>query len=99
MNPIEIMATEIKNIVCCAIQDGINEAKKTITNSEDKDQEQYLSRKEAADFLKISVVTLDKCIKENLIPSYRIMGSIRLTKNDLTNSLIERKSLKFKTRK
>lgn len=91
------MASEIKILVRNAVEEGIKEVQIQKTENKVSKSDQYLSRKEASAFLKISLVTLDKAIKENLIESYRILGSIRLKKSDLEAALLNRKSLKFKT--
>jgi hypothetical protein len=52
-----------------------------------------LSRRQAADFLEVSLVTLSEWTKQDIIQSYRISTSIRYKKHELENAL---KSIRFK---
>jgi excisionase family DNA binding protein len=55
---------------------------------------EYITRKEAAQLLKISLPTLSKYGKQGRIPSYRIGGNIRLKKSDIDQMVND--SLRFK---
>ncbi|OQX73743.1 MAG: hypothetical protein B6D64_13515 [Bacteroidetes bacterium 4484_276] len=48
-----------------------------------KRPDRYLTRKEAAEKLRMTLVTLDKYTKEGLIPAYRIGNQIRYKSNEL----------------
>ena len=52
-----------------------------------------LSRKQAANYLVISLVTLSEWTKQGIIPSYRVSTSIRYKKEELENAL---KSVRFR---
>lgn len=66
------------------------ELKKPSTNS---DQE-YLSRKEVSQILKISLPTLNTWTKEGLLPSHRIGSRILYKPEDVTTALNKRKFTK-----
>lgn len=52
-----------------------------------KEQVEPLTRKQAAQFLGVSLVTLSKWTKEGKIKSYRISSRIRYKRSELENSL------------
>jgi excisionase family DNA binding protein len=54
----------------------------------------YYTREEASKYLNVSLSTLDKFIKIGIIKSSRIGKSIRISKENLENSLQEIKSLR-----
>jgi hypothetical protein len=55
-------------------------------------EKEYLSRKEAAQFLSISLVTLNKFTKTGLVPGYRIASRVRYKRQELETSLSEIKT-------
>jgi excisionase family DNA binding protein len=46
-------------------------------------KEELLSRKEVAEFLKCSLITVDRYIRGNVIPSFRIGGLRRFSKKEI----------------
>ncbi|MES2138898.1 MAG: helix-turn-helix domain-containing protein [Bacteroidota bacterium] len=52
---------------------------------------EYISRKETARILGVSLPTLNDWSKRQLIPSYRIASRIRYKKDEVLNSLNKRK--------
>ncbi len=42
-----------------------------------------VTKKEAADYLRISTVTLDRLRKQNLIPAIRVGGRLKFRRSDL----------------
>ena len=74
-------------------QEIVNELKQSIleqnTNSKNVEEE-FITRKEAANLLKISLVTLDNYIKDKNIDVIRIGRSIRIPRNQIV-SIKERK--------
>lgn len=48
---------------------------------------EYITRKEAAQFLSVSLVTLNQWTKEGIIQGYRIGTRVRYKKNEVLNSL------------
>ena len=51
--------------------------------------EEYLSRKETASLLKISLPTLHNYSKQGLIKSHRVLNQIRYKKSEVENSIKE----------
>lgn len=51
----------------------------------------YMSRKEVAELLKISLPTVHTWMKEGLIPSYRIGNRILFKSNEVENSIKKRR--------
>jgi excisionase family DNA binding protein len=58
----------------------------------------YLTRKEVAEKLRITLVTVDKYTKEGTLQSYRIGGQIRYKANEVEKAFEAVKNLKYKRR-
>ena len=58
--------------------------------------EQYLTRKETAKLLQISLVTLRDWSVKGILQSYKIGGRIRYKKSDLDEALKAQKNLKYR---
>ena len=86
-NLLETLKTEIKNEMISAIKQAVDVCRKDSVNCE----KQYLTRKEAAAYLKMSINTLDKCTHLGLITSFRVGASIRYLLSDLDESMLRRK--------
>ena len=56
---------------------------------------EYISRKQAAQILKISLPTLGLWSKTGLIPSFRIASRVRYKKLDVLNSLSKVHTIKY----
>jgi len=93
---IKQLCDQIKTEVSTAILQGVDNAKKQSAKDSNKIESEYICRKSAAKLLSISLPTLDKCQREGLIKSYRILGSIRYLKTDVEAALLERSSMKFR---
>jgi len=61
-----------------------------------KDTEEYITRKEAAIILCISLPTLRKWTVDGRLISYRIGSSIRYKKSEISDSLKEVPSMKYR---
>jgi excisionase family DNA binding protein len=48
-------------------------------------QETYMTRKEVAEYLRISLPTLHKLVNSNILISYKIGGNVRFKKTDIEN--------------
>jgi excisionase family DNA binding protein len=57
-------------------------------------QEEFLTRFQVAEMLKCSLITVDRYIKKNVIPSFRIGGLRRFAKSDILNFQKKMKSKK-----
>jgi len=59
---------------------------------------EYLTRKETAELLRISLVTLNEWSKNGSLQSLRINGRIRYKRNEVASALSEVKNLKYQKR-
>jgi excisionase family DNA binding protein len=59
---------------------------------------EFITRKEAARILGISLVTLNEWTKQGLTPAYRIGTRVRYKKEELIESLKQVQSVKYKRR-
>lgn len=57
--------------------------------------EEYLSRKETASLLKISLPTLHNYSKQGLIKSHRVLNQIRYKKSEVEESMMEIRNGKY----
>jgi excisionase family DNA binding protein len=55
--------------------------------------EEYITRKEAAQILKVSLVTLHKYTTTGLVPAYRICRQIRLKESEVRQSMEKMKTM------
>lgn len=79
--PIETLKGELINAIRKEVQECLSNSQAT------KDPFEYITRKETALFLGISLPTLSKFTKEGLIPAYRISSRIRYKRHEVENSL------------
>jgi excisionase family DNA binding protein len=75
---------ELKSHISDAVRSEID---KHIPNNGIVEKDEFLTRKQAAKLLGISLPTLAKWTKEGLIPSLRISSRIRYTRQGIENSL------------
>ena len=59
-------------------------------------EQEFLTRAEAAKLLRISLPTLGDYIMRSIIPAYRIANSVRLKKEDVLNALERIQTIKYK---
>ena len=71
------------------------EIKETYVPQPTSEQEVFLTRKEAADFLKISLPTLDKWTRLGEIKSYKVVNQIRYKKQELGEAYEAREFVKL----
>lgn len=76
------------------------ELSKSIEDSVNKrnDTESYLTRKEVAQKLKISLPTLNQLTKSGILTSYRIGGRVLYNEHEVLTSLVKIKTNKFNKR-
>lgn len=70
-----------------------------VANSQPESQQgtpEYLTRKEVADFLKISLVTLNDWSKKGIVQSYRIGARVRYKRSEIDQALRATKNLKYR---
>ena len=87
----QISVSDFKEIISDTLRDEIRN-----TISAKPSQEQYLTRKETAKLLQISLVTLWSWSKEGIIQSYTIGSRVRYKKSDIDNALKAKKNLKYR---
>lgn len=88
---VEFSADEFINRIAEILSDKVSQA----IPKEEKPTN-YLSRKETAKLLKISLPTLDKYLKEGYLKSYRIGNKIRLKEDEVETAMEEVMSMKYK---
>jgi hypothetical protein len=90
---IQLNRDELKALVQEAIKDELAIAKSSqLLNT----QEQFLTREETADLLKISLPTLDSYTRKGLIHGYRLGTVIRYISEEVQSSLKEIQTNKYK---
>ncbi|MFJ1474636.1 helix-turn-helix domain-containing protein [Capnocytophaga cynodegmi] len=84
---------EIKNIVLEVLQENRGEG---IQQSQETFSDEYLTRKQVAEKLKISLPTLNKYTKAGILKGYRIGGRVLYKRSEVEQSLREISSNKYK---
>ena len=87
-----INLAELKELLREVIDEKLIEIK---PSTEAKNQE-YLSRKEVAQLLKISLTTLNDWSKQGIVQSYRIGNRVLYKKIEIENSVSKVQSFKYK---
>lgn len=77
------------------IQNGIQEAFKKLPAPPSPKSETFLSRKETAEKLKISLVTLNDWTKRGITQSYLIGGRVLYKESEIEASLHKSQSVKY----
>ena len=91
-----ILSTHTTEELINFINSAVKEAFKELPNPTQSDpSETLLTRKETADKLKISLVTLNEWTKRGLIQSYLIGGRVLYKESEIVNSLFKTKSIKY----
>ena len=89
-----ITANELKNL----ISEAVKEQLENLHPPQPKDPE-FLNRKQVADVLGISLVTLNDWTKRGLIPALRIGTRIRYKKAEVFEALKQVETLKYRRAK
>ena len=90
-----ILSTYTPEELTGIIHNAIREAVKTIQPQTSTKSETLLTRKETADKLKISLVTLNDWTKRGLIQSYLIGGRVLYKDSEIEASLYKTQTVKF----
>lgn len=77
------------------IKEVLSENKESQTAKKNPDTT-YLNRFEVADYLKISLPTLNNWTKKGIVQSYRIGNRVLYRKNEIESAVIATKNLKYK---
>lgn len=83
---------ELTNVINLAVKEAF---KALPSPTPSNPSETLLTRKETADKLKISLVTLNDWTKRGLIQSYLIGGRVLYKESEIENSLHKTKSIKY----
>lgn len=74
-----------QSIIGNAVAKVLQEQKELFDSSKKEFRDEYLTRKEAAEFLKISETTLWSLDKNQTLPAKRLNGKVLYLKSDLLN--------------
>lgn len=74
-----------KSIIGNAVAKVLQENRELLIDSQNESGDKYLSRKEAAEFLRISETTLWNLDKTQVLPAKRLNGKVLYLKSDLLN--------------
>ena len=87
-----ISLSDIKEVLREVLKEQSNE----FTKSENSDNHDYLSRKEVAKLLKISLTTLNDWSKQGIVQSYRIGNRVLYKRNEIEDSISKVQNIKYK---
>lgn len=80
---------DLKELMLEAVREGI-----ATHNPKTTDEDEFLTRKEAADLVKVSVTTIDTWRRDGLINAYRINSRIRFSKAELIEAVKKNPSMR-----
>ena len=87
-----INLSDLKKVLREVLEEKSNDFAKPV-KSEDQD---YLSRKEVARLLKISLTTLNDWSKQGIVQSYRIGNRVLYKRNEIDDSISKVQNIKYK---
>ena len=87
----QLSVSDFKEIISDTIKKEIRES-----HPGQNTPEQYLTRKDTAKLLQVSLVTLRDWSVKGILQSYKIGGRIRYKKSEIDESLKEVKNLKYR---
>jgi len=82
---IEITPNELANLISESVKTHIQELVNATNKEQPKDENDLLTRKEASEFLKISLVSLHSWMNEGIIKSYKVGNKTYFKKSELLN--------------
>lgn len=91
-----ILTTIPKEEFFTAIQDAVKIEIEKLNLHKPETPTEYITRKETAGILGISLPTLNDWSKQGIIPSYRIASRVRYKRAEVLNSLSKVQSLKYR---
>jgi excisionase family DNA binding protein len=92
----EITVPDLEALIANVIRKELEPHLQNLMSQQKQTEDSYVSRKEAAAILKISIPTLTKLVTDGLLPGYRLGNSIRFKKSSLEKGLVEIRSKKYK---
>jgi excisionase family DNA binding protein len=90
-----ISLEEFESIITNAVRKEMQPHLQKLSENKESKREELLSKKEAANFLRMSLPTLSKLVKDGVIQCSRIGGSLRFKKSQLEKSIEQTQSRKF----
>jgi excisionase family DNA binding protein len=93
----EVSPQELKALIATAVQDELGQILSKFV-PEATEPEELLTKQQAAKFLKVSHVTLNKLIKEGALPCRHLSNTIRFKKSEILKSLTLIRSQKYSRR-
>ncbi len=87
---------ELVNILETRLSNSIEQKILTIIQDKAERKETFLTRKDAAQKLGVSLSTLHTLSKEGTVQSYRLGGQIRYKESEIEGALEQVKNLKYK---
>jgi excisionase family DNA binding protein len=87
---------EFVNILEARLTTSIEQKILTLIQEKAERKETFLTRKEAAQSLGVSLSTLHTLSKEGAVQSYRLRGQIRYKESEIEGALEQVKNLKYK---
>lgn len=91
MNLFEQFISDLKNVLRQEMQSALENAIETTRKKSINPEKKYLTKKEAAKYLNMSIPTLDKCTHLGLVESFRVGSNIRYLTSELDRSMLKRK--------
>jgi hypothetical protein len=85
---IEITPDELRDLILDGIIKEINNLKK---NFQPKEPNEYLTRVEVAEMLKIDLSSVHNWTKKRILTSYQIGGRVYYKRNEVESSIVELK--------
>ena len=96
-NPFELLETRLSNIETLLID--IRQTKKDGNTPENQSDNEYSTRKEVSESLKLSLVTLNRLTSDGTLKAYRIGGRVLYKKDEIRNALTAIPNLKYRRAK
>lgn len=92
----EITLPDLENLIANVIRKELQPHLQNMLSQKPPVDDSYISKKEAAALLKISLPTIGKLIKEGILPCYRVGNNIRFKKSSIDKGLNEVRSKRYK---
>jgi len=86
---------QLENSISTIVANQLEVLLDKLTNSQDKEQPEFITRQQTADLLGVSLVTLHKWTKNGVIPAKKIESRVRYDRQDVLNALRDVETLKY----
>ena len=81
----QVTPNELANLISESVKTQIQELVNASTKEQPKDENDLLSRKETADFFKVSLVSIHAWMKDGIIKPYKVGNRTYFKKSELIN--------------